>query len=166
MSLDAEQNQLPAESSDARKQFKVFALSCLAFWIVFNVIEIAAGGHVSGTNAFTYSMVSATREFLPWPAVILGCTSSKWLVRIPFGCLALFLAFGLYIDTTFGNSFNYSAEMSQYQLLSMKMLDQRTAIAKYRFNPGAFSHFHEITRREMIVGPGLIFVHVISNTRE
>lgn len=166
MSLDAEQNPLPSETSEVRKQFKVFALSCLAFWIVFLVIEIAAGGYVSGTNTFSYCTVNAAKEFLPWPAVLLGCTSSKWLVRIPFWCIALFLVFGLWLNSTWGNSFNYSAEMSQYELLSKKMLDQRTTIAIYRNNPGAFSSFNIITRKETIVGPGLIFIHVISSIRE
>lgn len=166
MSEESTQTRVPDEALKVQKQFKAFALSCLAFWIMFQVIETVAGGRISGTNSVTYLIVNATRVFLPWPAIMLGCTSSRWLVRIPLACLALFLCFGLYMEITVGNSFNYSREMSQYELLSTQLLDQRTAIAKYRFNPGAFSSFREITRRETIVGPGLIFVRVIKDTRE
>lgn len=166
MSLDVEQEPQPSESYEARRQFRIFALCCLAILVLFLVIEIAAGGYVSGTNALSYYTVNAARGFLPWPAVILGCTSSRWSVRLPSLCIALFLAFGVWFNSTWGNSFNYSAEISQYELLSMKMLDRRTAIAKYRFSPGAFSPFYEITRKEIMLGPGLIFVQVISNTRE
>ncbi|MBS1989564.1 MAG: hypothetical protein JSS83_03545 [Cyanobacteria bacterium SZAS LIN-3] len=149
-----------------KKKKQVFALCCLLCWIALLVVEGAGGGHLSGTNALSYSIVNATMGLLPWPAVVLGCRSSRWLIRIPSGFLALALVFVLLLDVTWGNGFDYRTEMSQYELLSMKRLDQSTVVAKYRFNPGAFSSFREITQKEKIVCPGVIFVQVISNTRE
>lgn len=166
MFLVSERNHLSIETSNARKQFTLLALICLAFWSLFQFVEIVASGHVAGTNALSYCSVNAAREFLPWPAVLLGCTSAKWLIRIPAGCIGLFLVLSLWLNSTWGNSFNYCAEMSQYELLSKKMIDQRTTEVVYRNNPGAFSSFNIITRKETIVGPGLIFIQVMSSVRE